>query len=331
MENKKAKVWLLLSPAACLAAAALSLMLGSIFISPSEIWRIITGHAAGAASNIFLFSRVPRTAACLLAGAALSMSGAVLQNVLANKLASPGIIGVNAGAGLGVTICCSLGILSGWGISLTAFSFSLIAVLTISLLARSTGASRTTVILSGVAVNSLFNALSDALTVMDPEIGLLSMDFRVGGFSSVSYPRLIPAGILILIGAGILMTLTNELDVLSLGDETAGSVGLNVRFYRFLFLLLAALLAGAAVSFTGLLGFVGLIVPHFVRKITGNESRIFLPVTAFSGAAFVTVCDLAARLIFDPYELPVGIIMSLIGGPVFIGMLLRYRKGHRHD
>lgn len=160
---------------------------------------------------------------------------------------------------------------------------------------------------------------------------MLSIDFRVGGFSAVSYTRLIPAAGLIAAGMLLLFTLCNELDVLALGDETARGLGMQVGRYRMFFLLLAALLAGAAVSFAGLLGFVGLIVPHFVRGITGNESRKLLPMCTVAGAGFVALCDLASRLVFAPYELPVGILMSVVGGPVFLFLLVRGRGGHGRE
>ena len=250
--------------------------------------------------------------------------------MLANQLASPSIIGVNAGAGLGVTVACALGALSGFAVSAAAFLGSLITVLLIALFARSTAVSKTTVILSGVALNSMLNAASESIAVLDPDVAMLTTEFRVGGFSSVSYPRLIPAGIMILLALAVLFTLCNELDVVSLGDETAQSVGLRVGKYRILFLTLSALLAGAAVSFAGLLGFIGLIVPHFVRRLIGNESRRLLPLCAVFGGVFVCLCDLISRLAFAPYELPVGILMAVMGCPVFVLLLLRLKGGHRH-
>lgn len=285
--------------------------------------------AAAMTPVIFRFVRLPRTLGCLLAGAALAVSGTIIQAVLSNKLASPSIIGVNAGAGLAVTVCCAFGALSGWAIAGSAFLGALIAVLLIVFTAEKAGASRTTVILGGVAVNAFLNSLSEALATLIPEVGMLAGDFRVGGFSSVSYVRLVPAGILILPALLIACSLHNELDVLTMGEETAHSLGMNVKATRTLLLILAALLAGAAVSFAGLLGFVGLLVPHAMRKLTGSESRFLLPLCAIGGACFVTLCDTAARVIFAPYELPVGILMSVLGGPCFLILLLK-RKGGRH-
>jgi len=284
--------------------------------------------AAAMTTVIFRFVRLPRTAGCLLAGAALAVSGAVIQGVLNNKLASPSIIGVNAGAGLAVTVCCAFGALSGWVIAGSAFLGALMAVLLLVFAAERAGASRTTVILGGVAVNAFLNALSEALVTLIPEAGLMAGDFRVGGFGSVSYVRLIPAGVLILVALAAVFSLHNELDVLALGEETARGLGMDARRTRTVLLILAAMLAGAAVSFAGLLGFVGLMVPHGVRRIAGSESRILLPLCAIGGAAFVTFSDTAARLLFAPYELPVGILLSVLGGPFFL-LLLGKRKGGR--
>lgn len=313
-------------------ATFLSVFLGTADLTITQFVNAIKNGAGGSLEgNIFWYVRLPRTAACLLSGAGLAVSGAVIQNVLANRLASPGIIGVNAGAGFAVTICCALGVLSGWAIAGSAFVGALLAVLLVVGTAQKVNASRTTVVLGGVAINSFLNAGSEAVITLFPDVGVMSGDFRVGGFTSVTAARLLPAGILILIGIGVLFTLCNELDVMSLGEDTAQGLGLSVKKMRTIFLVLAALLAGASVSFAGLLGFVGLIIPHISRKIVGGESRYFLPFCALSGAAFVTLCDLAARLIFQPYEIPVGILMAFIGGPFFVFLLLKNKGGHKRD
>lgn len=308
---------------ACVLAALASLFLGAAALSPGELLSG-TGTAAG---RIFWYVRLPRTAGCLLAGAALSTAGCVIQNVLANPLASPNIIGVNAGAGLAVTVCCALGCLSGWVIAGAAFGGAFLAVMLVSLAAKAVGASRTTVILAGVAVNAFLGAISDAVTNLVPDAGALSSDFRVGGFGAVVPQRLVPAGVLILVALGAVFCLSNELEVLSLGEDTAKSLGLKAERLRTVFLALAALLCGAAVSFAGLLGFVGLIVPHAVRRFAGTRCTRLLPLCALWGGAFVTVCDLLSRLIFRPQELPVGILLSALGGPFFLYILSKRRGG----
>lgn len=297
-----------------LLAAGLSLGLGAASLTPV----------------IFRFVRLPRTLACLLSGAALAVSGGVIQGVLGNKLASPSIIGVNAGAGLAVTVCCAAGQLSGWAIAGSAFLGALISVLLIVFAAEKAGASRTTVILGGIAVNALLNALSEAVVTLVPEAGMMAGDFRVGGFGAVSHVRLIPAGILICVALVGVYSLRHELDVLTLGEETAQSLGLPVRTVRTLLLLLAAMLAGAAVSFAGLLGFIGLIIPHAMRRVVGSENRVLLPMCALGGGAFVTLCDTVARVAFAPFELPVGILLSAIGGPFFLVLLMKRKGGRGH-
>ena len=328
---KDHRIYVLTGIAACVLAAGLSLTLGAAALSLPELWEAMLLGTATTAGRIFWFSRLPRTLGCLLAGSALAVSGCVIQRVLANPLASPGIIGINAGAGLGVTVCCARGGVSGWAVAGAAFLGALSASLLVVFCARRTGASRTTVILSGVAVNALLNGLRDAVTTLVPDVSVMSADFRVGGFSAVSHSRLVPAGVLILAAMAVLFTLHNELDVLALGEDTARGLGMRVNRTRNLLLTLAALLAGAAVSFAGLLGVVGLIIPHGIRRIAGNQSRILLPLSALFGGAFVTLADLAARLAFAPYELPVGIFLSVLGGPFFLWLLYRRRGGRTDD
>lgn len=312
----------------CILAALASLSLGAAALSPGALFDALCAGPGSTAGRIFWFVRLPRTAGCCLAGAALSVAGCVIQNVLSNPLASPNIIGVNAGAGLAVTVCCALGALSGWSIAGAAFLGAFLSVGLVNLAAKAVGASRTTVILAGVAVNAFLGAVSDAVTNLVPDAGVLSGDFRVGGFGSVVTARLVPAGVLIVAALAVIFLLHNELEVLSLGEDTARSLGLNAAGMRTVFLALAAVLCGAAVSFAGLLGFVGLIVPHAVRRLAGNQCARLLPLCALWGAAFVTVCDLLSRLAFRPQELPVGILLSALGGPFFLYILSKRGKHH---
>ena len=311
-----------------LISAVLGIALGSTSLSFSEIISVFGSEFSTAGGRIFLYVRLPRTAASLICGAALAVSGAVIQGVLANRLASPSIIGVNSGAGLAVTLCTAFGIYGGLRLSLFAFLGAFATVMAVSLLARRTGASRGTLILLGVAVNSLLNAFSEAVVTFIPEVGVMSNDFKVGEFSSVTYTRLLPAVVLIAVSLVILFTLTNELDVLTLGEDSARSLGMNTSLIRTLFLMLAAVLAGCAVSLAGLLSFVGLIVPHAVRRLSGSKASRLLPLSAIFGGAFVCLCDTAARSLFSPYEIPVGIIMAFLGAPFFVFILIKGKGGH---
>lgn len=289
------------------------------------------GFHATAGTRIFAYVRLPRTLAAVLCGAALAVSGAVIQGVLANRLASPGMIGVNAGAGLAVTLCTAFGIMGGWRLSLSSFAGAFGAVMVVSLGARRWGASRGTVILMGVAMNSLLGALSDTLTTFLPEIAVMSRDFKIGDFSGVTYQKLLPALVMIPAVILVLLTVHNELDVLTLGEESARGLGQNTSQMRTLFLLLAALLAGCAVSLAGLLSFVGLLVPHAVRRVGGGRALHLMGLCALYGAGFVCLCDTAARTLFSPHEIPVGIIMAYLGAPFFVFILIRGKGGHSRD
>ena len=326
MKNKRFILVISIAAVGCVMAAVLSICVGAVRISPLDFF----GGFDTAEWRIFRYARLPRTIACLMAGAGLSVSGAVIQGVLANRLASPGVIGVNAGAGLGVTLCCAFGAASGWVIAGASFLGALAAVVAVAAAAQKTSASRSAVILGGVAVNSFLTAISEGIITLYPEIGAYTADFRTGGFSGVSDTRLIPASVMIIIALIAVFTLSNELDLLSMGEETAQGLGLPVRKMRTIFLALAALLAGASVSFAGLLGFVGLIVPNMAKRLAGGESRRLLPLCAVGGAMFVTLCDCLARSLFSPYEIPTGIVLSAIGAPFFIFLLFRLKGGHSH-
>ena len=184
-------------------------------------------------------------------------------------------------------------------------------------------------ILAGVALNAFLGAISDTVLIFVPNISVQSLDFKVGDFSAVTYAKVLPAAVLIAASVLVLFTLSNELDVLTLGDENAKGLGLNTDRMWVLFLLLSALLAGAAVSVCGLLSFVGLLVPHAVRRVAVSESKHLIPLCALFGAGFVALCDTLARVVFAPYELPVGIIMAFLGAPFFIGILVK-GKGDRN-
>ena len=313
-----------------LAAAAVGIFCGSTRVSLGNLLSALTNGPAGPGERIFLYVRLPRTLGCLLAGAALAVAGGVIQNVLANPLASPSVIGVNSGAGLAVTLCAALGIYGGWQLSFFAFLGAFGAVMLVSLGAKKWGASRGTLILLGVAMNSILGAMSDTVITLIPEVAAISRDFKMGDLSAVTYGKLIPCLVLIPGAIGLLLTMGSELDILTLGEETARGLGLNTRRMRTLFLLLSALLAGCAVSLGGLLSFVGLLVPHVVRRLGGILSRRLLPLCALLGGAFVCLCDTAARSLFTPYEIPVGILMAFFGGPFFVTILLRGKGGGIH-
>lgn len=311
-----------------LLAAAASLALGPVGIAPWDVIAALFSGADGSTeARIVLYARLPRAAGCVLAGAALAVSGALTQSVLANPLAAPSTIGVNSGAGLAAALCCAIAPGALALVPLAAFAGAMAAALLVLFIAERTGAAKITLVLAGVAIANILSACVDAVVTFAPDALNAYSDFRIGSLANLTLGRLAAPAAVTALALLAAFLMTNELDLLMLGAETAESLGLNAARARIALLAVAAALAGTAVSFAGLLGFIGLIAPHIMRRFTGDEARYLLPASALFGAALLLVCDTASRVLFAPYELPVGITLSLAGGPFFIWLLLRQRKG----
>lgn len=310
-------------------SAIFSCVAGSSGLSFPELFDGLWSGTESIAGKILYLVRLPRLFATVVCGSALAVSGCVIQRALSNPLASPSIIGVGNGAGLAVTLCSAYGIFDGFSVSLFAFFGAFVTVLAVSFISAQLPDSKGNVVLVGVAVGALLNALSDAIVTLSPEVGIFRNDFKIGDFSFVTLSRIAPAALLMLIAFLALLALSVPMDVLSLGDENARALGVQTAVLRTLLLLLAAVLAGCAVSLCGLLSFVGLVVPHTVKKIwRGIPSLHLMLLSALYGAGFVSLCDTVARCVFAPYEIPTGIIMAFLGVPFFLYLLLS-RKGEK--
>lgn len=266
-----------------------------------------------------------------LAGSALAAAGVLLQAVLNNAMASPNVIGVNAGAGLAALCAAALWPAHPNAVQPAAFAGALAAALLVYGLALGAGVSRTTLVLAGLAVSGMLTAGMNTIKLLYPDAIAGASDFLVGGLSGVTLSGLKGAVLYLITGTLLALLLAADLNVLCLGEQSAASLGLHIGAVRFLGILAAALLAGSAVSFAGLLSFVGLLAPHIARRLVGNNHRILLPAAMLLGAAFVVLCDVLARCLFAPFELPVGILLSLIGGPFFLGLLLHGRGRRMYD
>lgn len=308
-------------------ATAAAFFVGSSSVNLGDVvaW-VMGGDVSAASKSILMNVRLPRVLAALLAGAALAVAGAIIQAVLDNPLASPNIIGINSGAGLFVLIAASVFPSVLWLPPLAAFAGALVTALLIFGISLGASTSRLTVVLAGIAITTVFGAGMNTILIVNPDAYIGSSSFLVGGLSGVLLEDLLwPAAYIALGLAGALLG-AGRLNIMALGDETAHALGLHVGACRLGLLGLSAVLAGAAVSFAGLLGFVGLIIPHLVRFFVGHNNQVVLPLSAIVGAAFVVVCDLFARVLFAPYEVPVGILMAFFGGPFFIYLILRNRR-----
>ena len=307
-------------------SALLSLRIGSAAMDWSTFWRALLGRPGAETETVILFHlRLPRTAAAVLAGTGLSLSGVLLQGVTGNDLAGPNIIGVNAGAGF-VVICLLYFLPSSFlWIPLGAFAGAFSATLLIVSIASKVGRSKSTVVLAGIAVTALLNAGISFIALLEPDLLSTYNAFSVGGLSGVTLQELALPGLMI--GACLLcaLILSPRINTLCLGDSIASSLGIRVKPLRVVCLILASACAAGAVSFAGLLGFVGLVVPHIARRLTGPSIAHQLITSVLCGSILVTIADLAGRVLFAPSEIPVGIVMALIGAPFFFWLLIRRR------
>ncbi len=302
----------------------LSLCFGAVEFTLDQILNALFTDREGIAYQIVCQIRLPRIILGALVGGALAVSGAILQGVMRNPLASPGIIGVSAGGGLtGVLVILALPQLS---FLLVPFAFlgSLLTAALVYLLAWKRGASPIRLILAGVAVAAMLGAFTSTVMIFHADKAGEVLNFTVGSLAVRTWNHV--GEIQYYMAAGFLLAflLSHKLNILALGDEVAIGLGLRVELIRFLLIGVAALLAAAAVSVVGLLGFVGLIAPHMVRMVIGTDNRYLLPASALFGAFLVVICDTIGRTVMEPVELPVGIIMAMLGPPFFLWLLRRH-------
>ncbi|MDU4960765.1 MAG: iron ABC transporter permease [Sporomusaceae bacterium] len=274
--------------------------------------------------------RLPRLLVGLLVGAALGVSGAVMQGVFGNPLADPGMIGVSAGASLGAVIAVLLGVTANglYYMPLFALTGALLAMLlTVSLSLRHGKIPVMTLLLAGVAVSMLLGALtSGILTFMNENRVREFLFWMVGGLDYRRWEHVGMAAAPVLTGTVILCLLARQLNILALGEQEARAVGMPVFALRLLLLFIAAATTAAAVCVSGSIGFVGLVVPHVMRLLLGPEHRRLLPACALAGAAFLIACDVAGRLLIPPAEIRVGIMTALLGAPYFLYLLRRVQQ-----
>jgi iron complex transport system permease protein len=327
MRRNKTAAYILCGISAA-ALFLLSLSAGAARVGVGDVIRWLSGGAIPESSRIILaYVRLPRNAAAFMCGGALALSGLLLQSGLNNPLASAGTVGVNAGAGFSAVLASVLFPGAFAAKPAAAFFGALSTALLVYGVARRIGASRNVIILTGIALSSLLSAALDATVTLKPDSVLDRAAFFIGGFAHAELAPLRYALPCIAAGALGSALLAPFLNALSLGDEVAHSLGVPVAVCRFLSLLCAALLASSAVCVAGLLGFAGLLVPHAARFLVGRDHKALVPFTALSGGVLVLGCDLLARVIFAPYELPVGILLSFLGAPFFLLLLFRKARG----
>ena len=330
----------LINAALLIAALLFSVGVGSVFIPPDILLQVLFGRIIGqplppdispAFSTILFDLRLPRTILMAITGSALAGSGAAYQGLFRNPLADPYLIGVASGAGLGAVIAMgirwtysSLGLLA---VPLAAFSGALLTVFIVYMLARVGRTVPTTnLILAGVAVSSFATALTSFLMLNSTGELRRAIVWLLGGSTLSGWQPVIAVLPYLAIGLGALLTTGHALNVLQFGDEQAQQLGLPVERTRRLIVLVATLTTAGAVSFSGVIGFAGLVVPHLVRILWGSDYRRLLPLSIIGGASFLLFADILARVVMAPQELPVGVITSLAGAPFFLWVLRRAKQ-----
>jgi len=313
-------------------AGIVSGLFGQVNLSPFEFGAALFGGADDPISIIVRELRLPRIFIGMLAGATLGYTGAALQGMLRNPLADPGVIGVSASAGLGAVSAIYLGIsaVSALAVPLMAMGGALIATLILMLLAAR-DSSILTLILAGIGISSLATAgVSLVMNFAPNPMSLQDMIlWMLGSLENRTFDDLLLAAPFILIGWAIMVGVGQGLNALSLGSETAHSLGINVKAVRWRVVLGTALSVGATVSVCGTVGFVGLVVPHFVRAIIGYEPRRLLLPSAISGALLMTLADIFTRLPVGHGQLKLGVVMAVIGAPLFIYIIFKTRGNMR--
>jgi iron complex transport system permease protein len=300
--------------------------LGSVSMDVSSFFGGLFRRAGYETETVILYAvRLPRVIGALLAGVGLSLSGLLLQSITDNALAGPNMIGVNAGAGFLQVLVLRFFPTAILLLPFASMGGAFLATLLILLCAGRTGNSKSSLILAGVALSSVLSAGISCFTLIDDDLLSAYNAFSVGGLSGVGFDVLRVPAVVIAVALVFTWLLSPRFSLLLLGDTSAESLGMNPRRLRLLAVILASASAGAAVSFAGLLGFVGLMVPHIARALVGHRVERLVPVTVMLGGITVILADMLGRVLAAPTEIPVGIVMAMIGAPFLLFLLFRRR------
>ncbi len=312
-------------------ALVLSVMVGSVSINPAQIFTTLAGGTVDGSIDTILWNiRIPRTILIALVGASLAGSGAAYQGLFRNPLADPYLIGIASGAGLGAVLAMTMqwpsGVLETLLIPLCAFLGALFSVGVVGVLARQEGGFPTAnLILSGVAVSTFFGALTSFFMLNASGELRRAIAWLLGGVSLVNWNAILVLIPFLLVGFTLLLSQSYALNVLQFGDTQARNMGVDVDKARWLVVIATSLITASAVSFAGIIGFVGLIVPHIYRMVWGPDHRRLLPLSTVGGAILLLLADVLSRTIVAPRELPVGIVTTFVGVPFFL-WILRTRR-----
>lgn len=336
----KTNLKMLLLAIAAIVSIILGIGIGSVYIRPVETAAIIFSRLSGAAlphgigpvySALVMDIRLPRVLLAFFTGAALSVCGTVMQSVLKNPLASPYGLGISAGSGLGAALVIVGGAMGGLGLFLlpaVSFCFGLFTMLAVMAVAsRIDGRmSNTTIVLTGMVVSLFFSAIMNLLGTISPSYAQRINLWQLGSFSAREWSSVWILMSVLALCLLFFLSHSREMDIMTFGEEQAQALGVNIKKSKWLLMGAVAVLTGTAVAFAGIIGFVDLVTPHVVRRFFGSSHKRVLPASALFGGTFMVLCDLAARTVASPREIPVGSITALIGAPFFIYIFFMGRK-----
>lgn len=331
---------------AAFVALGVSLCIGASDIGFFDVYRILFDHMMGKTYEIgtpefiddyiVCDSRLPRAVFALVAGAGLAVGGAVMQSVMKNALADPYTTGISSGAcfGVAVSIVLGIGITNGGtgigdtGTILNTFLFALIPMAFITTIAPRSNTSPATLILAGVAISYIFNALSTVLLITtDAETLSIVYRWQVGSLTDITWNSLPLMSGINIAGIVIVLFLSKKLNILALGDDNAKSLGLNVNNMRIICLMIVSFMVASVVSYAGIIAFIGLISAHIIRRVIDSDNRFVIPAAAAFGALFLLCSDIIARYLSPTDSIPVGVILSFVGAPIFLALIILQKKG----
>lgn len=337
MKKRNGLVFIILSLSLA-AALLLAVGIGAVRVAPISLFRYIL-HQAGFRSiplpdsrdiTILILLRLPRILAAMLVGSSLAVCGVVMQGLFRNPMASPEILGISAGGSLGAVIAITTGLAS-WSLytmPVLTIAGALLSAACIYLLSTSRGTtSLLYIVISGMAISSLFNGLTSALLLFAKQYEVSQFIFwTMGGLDGRSWQHILFSAPVLIPGMIVLAFFSRELNLFTLGEEAAHSLGMRVERTKRLLLALAAIVTGVAIAVSGPIGFVGLLIPHLFRFIIGPDHRSLIPASALGGALFLVLCDLLGRAILPPFEIRVGIITAILGSPYLLSLIVRMQR-----
>ena len=341
MTKKGTGLKIAISAVLCLFILVLAIRQGSVYISLKDLFGIIGGHITGKGTpdgvepmmdSIFWTIRMPRAVMAFLVGGALSMSGACMQALLQNPLASSYTLGVSSGASLGAALVLileiSIPVLSGVMLPFAGFVFGLatvvIALMLTSAIDRSV--SNTTVVLIGMVLSLFVNGMMNLLSTLNADHSKQLILWMMGSFSARGWKHCAILFPVCVAGFVCLMLMSRKMDIMSFGDLQAQAMGVDAKKTKIVAILVCSLLTGVSVAFTGVIGFIDLAAPHVVRKIFGPSHKLVIPMSFIYGGAFMALCDLISRTLLSPREIPVGAVTALIGAPFFAYVFFASRR-----